>query len=197
MDPQITTIAPVLKSHWLTIHVSVISASYGFLGVSMLLGLIALILFIFRAPKKIKIDEAIAELKRINEMSMMVGLALLTIGNIFGAIWANESWGRYWSWDPKETWTLISMLIYAAFLHFRFIPALKSAFVFSFASAWGFFSILMTYFGVNYYLSGMHSYASGDPIPVPDWLYIVFASLLCLSVFASIKSDGRYPLESR
>ncbi|MDR1452236.1 MAG: cytochrome c biogenesis protein CcsA [Helicobacteraceae bacterium] len=197
MDPQITTLAPVLKSHWLTIHVSVISASYGFLGVSMLLGLIALALFIFRAPKKIKIDETIVELRRINEMSMMVGLATLTIGNIFGAIWANESWGRYWSWDPKETWTLISMLIYAAILHFRFIPALRSAFVFSVASAWAFFSILMTYFGVNYYLSGMHSYASGEPAPIDDWLYIAIVAFVFLSVFASVKSDGRYPLESR
>ncbi|MDR2153194.1 MAG: cytochrome c biogenesis protein CcsA [Helicobacteraceae bacterium] len=197
MDPQITTLVPVLKSRWLTIHVSVISASYGFLGLSMLLGLIALTLFIFRAPKKTRIDEAIAEIKRINEMSMMAGLALLSIGNIFGAIWANESWGRYWSWDPKETWTLVSMLIYAAILHFRFIPALKSVFTFSLASAWGFFSILMTYFGVNYYLSGMHSYANGDSGASVDWILIVVISLFGLTFFAFAKSDGRYPLECR
>ncbi|MDR0664198.1 MAG: cytochrome c biogenesis protein CcsA [Helicobacteraceae bacterium] len=197
MDPQITTLAPVLKSHWLTIHVSVISASYGFLGLSMLLGLISLALFIFRAPKKTKIDEAIAELTRINEMSMMVGLALLSIGNIFGAVWANESWGRYWSWDPKETWTLVSMLIYAAILHFRFIPALKSRFAFSLASVWGFLSILMTYFGVNYYLSGMHSYAGGDGAVTPYWFYFTVLALACVTAFSSIKSDIRFPLDSR
>jgi cytochrome c-type biogenesis protein CcsB len=196
-DPQITTLAPVLKSHWLTIHVSVISASYGFLGMSMLLGLTSLALFAFRAPRKVKIDEAIAELRRINEMAMMVGLALLTIGNIFGAIWANESWGRYWSWDPKETWTLISILIYAAILHFRFVPTLKSAFVFSFSSAFAFASILMTYFGVNFYLSGMHSYASGDAPPVSIWFYVVITFFFSLSILAWNKSDGRYPLDCK
>lgn len=195
MDPQITTLVPVLKSHWLTIHVSVISASYGFLGLSMLLGLIALALFALRSAKIRSLDGAISELTRINEMSMMVGLALLSIGNIFGAVWANESWGRYWSWDPKETWTLISMLVYAAILHFRFVPELKSAYVFSLSSVLGFFSIIMTYFGVNYYLSGMHSYASGEPVPMPAWLPISVVILLVLAALAWLKSDSKYPLE--
>ena len=195
MDPQITTLVPVLKSHWLTIHVSVISASYGFLGLSMLLGLIALALFALRSAKLRSLDGAIGELTRINEMSMMVGLALLSIGNIFGAVWANESWGRYWSWDPKETWTLISILVYTAILHFRFVPQLKSAYLFSLSSVLGFFVIIMTYFGVNYYLSGMHSYASGEPVPMPAWLPISIVLLLILAVFAWLKNDRKFPIE--
>ncbi|MDR0747655.1 MAG: cytochrome c biogenesis protein CcsA [Helicobacteraceae bacterium] len=195
MDPQISNLQPVLRSYWLTIHVSVISASYGFLGLSMLLGVTAIIMFSFRRPNSIKIDYSIRELNHINEMSMMVGLAFLTIGNIFGAIWANESWGRYWSWDPKETWTLISILVYASILHFRFIPNMRSAYTFSLASVLGFFSILMTYFGVNYYLSGMHSYANGEPLPIPSWLPAILLALFTLALFAWRKRDGRYPLE--
>jgi cytochrome c-type biogenesis protein CcsB len=195
MDPQISNLMPVLKSYWLTIHVSVISASYGFLGLSMLLGVTAIIMFSFRHSNSIKIDYSIRELNHINEMSMMVGLAFLTIGNIFGAIWANESWGRYWSWDPKETWTLISILVYASILHFRFIPRMQSAYTFSLASVLGFFSILMTYFGVNYYLSGMHSYAGGEPVPIPSWLPVTLLALFTLAFFAWWKRDGRYPLE--
>ncbi|GHS88880.1 hypothetical protein FACS189487_08060 [Campylobacterota bacterium] len=197
MDPQITPLVPVLKSYWLTIHVSVISASYGFFGLCMLLGAISLVLFILRNPYKVMRDEAIAEIFRINEMAMMIGLALLTIGNFLGAIWANESWGRYWSWDPKETWTLVSMLVYAAILHFRFVPKFKSAFVFSFASVLAFGVILMTYFGVNFYLSGLHSYASGDPVPVPTWIFFVVPTIFFVGFAASRKSDGIYPLENR
>ncbi|GHV06756.1 cytochrome c biogenesis protein [Campylobacterota bacterium] len=193
MDPQITTLVPVLKSYWLTIHVSVISGSYGFLGLSMLLGLIALALFALR--RIWRLDYAIKDIMRINEMSMMFGLALLSIGNIFGAIWANESWGRYWSWDPKETWTLISMIVYATILHLRFIPSAKSLYALALASVLGFFVILMTYFGVNYYLAGMHSYASGDPVPVPWWLPPALITLAALSALAWLGRDSKVPLE--
>jgi cytochrome c-type biogenesis protein CcsB len=197
MDPQITNLVPVLKSYWLTLHVSTISASYGFFGLCMLLGLLALFVFVFRSTSAPRRDEAIAELARINEMSMMVGLALLSIGNFLGAIWANESWGRYWSWDPKETWTLVSMLCYTAILHLRFIPPMRSAFVFSFFSVIAFGVIIMTYFGVNLYLTGMHSYASGDPVPVPTSIYFILPALALLSALAARNSDGIYPLEVR
>ncbi|MDQ1340281.1 MAG: hypothetical protein QG567_1438 [Campylobacterota bacterium] len=180
IDPQITNLVPVLKSYWLTIHVCVITASYGFLGLSTLLGFISLILFIIVGQTKdenIKFQASISikEATRINEISMIIGICLLTIGNFLGGVWANESWGRYWGWDPKETWTLVSILVYVFILHMRFVPSLKSTFAFSVASTVAYASIIMTYFGVNYYLSGLHSYASGDPIPVPQWIYYVIA----------------------
>jgi cytochrome c-type biogenesis protein CcsB len=195
MDPQITNLVPVLKSYWLTIHVSVISASYGFLGLGALLGFINLVLYIMRKDSRDQVDYAIAEVVRIDEMALMIGVALLSIGNILGAVWANESWGRYWSWDPKETWTLISMMVYAAILHFRFIPALRSIFAFSVGSLLAFGAILMTYFGVNYYLTGMHSYAGGDPVPVPSFLYYSIAVITVVIILAARKRDGILPLK--
>ena len=176
MDPQITSIVPVLKSYWLTIHVTVITASYGFLGLSALLGFIALLLFIIRNPKKKdekqrQIEISILEATRINEMSMIIGLSLLTVGNFLGGVWANESWGRYWGWDPKETWALVTILVYTFIIHTRFVNYMRSTYLFAVLSVVGFSSVLMTYFGVNFYLSGLHSYASGDPVPVPTWVY--------------------------
>lgn len=195
MDPQITTLVPVLKSYWLTIHVSVISASYGFLGLSALLGFISLILFALRTSKLKQINYSILEMTKINEMSMMIGLALLAMGNLFGAIWANESWGRYWSWDPKETWTFVTLVVYTIITHFRFIPHLKSAYTFAVASVVGFSSVLMTYFGVNYYLSGLHSYAGGDPMPIPSWLPFAVFITATLSLLAWLKNDDKLPLK--
>jgi cytochrome c-type biogenesis protein CcsB len=191
MDPHITNLMPVLKSHWLTIHVSVITASYGFLGLCALLGFFVLILKIIQgfgsnASYKIEIEKNITEATKINEMSMILGLSLLTVGNFLGGVWANESWGRYWGWDPKETWALISILIYAAVVHFRFIPYLNNQFAFAAASILAYFSIIMTYFGVNFYLSGMHSYASGDPVPVPMFIWVIIAIITILMAIAAI-----------
>ena len=176
MDPQITNIVPVLKSYWLAIHVSVITSSYGFLGLSALLGFITLILFIIRNPKvqdekQRQIELSILEATRINEMSMIIGLALITVGNFLGGVWANESWGRYWGWDPKEVWALVTILVYTAVVHMRFVPKIYSTYSFAVASVVAYSSVLMTYFGVNFYLSGLHSYASGDPVPIPTWVY--------------------------
>ena len=184
MDPQITNLVPVLKSYWLNIHVSVITASYGFLGLCSLLGFFTLILFIIRSNNSPEIDRNIVEATRINEMSMILGLSLLTIGNFLGGVWANESWGRYWSWDPKETWAMVSILIYAAVVHFRFVPKLNNPFAFAVASTIAFASIIMTYFGVNFYLSGMHSYAAGDPIPVPPFVYYTLAVVALVILLA-------------
>lgn len=180
LEPQITTLTPVLKSYWLTIHVSVITASYGFLGLSSLLGFITLIFFIIANKNKDNIRQesikiSIQEARRINEMAMMIGLVLLVIGNFLGGIWANESWGRYWGWDPKETWTLVSILIYASILHLRYIKGMSSNFIFSSLSLVAYASIVMTYFGVNYYLTGLHSYAAGDPLPIPTFVPILSA----------------------
>jgi cytochrome c-type biogenesis protein CcsB len=177
LEPQITTLAPVLKSYWLTIHVSIITASYGFLALSCLLGFITLCLFIFANPKKendnfFKILLSIKESNRINEMAILMGLVFLIIGNFLGGIWANESWGRYWGWDPKETWTLISIIIYSIIIHLKYIKNLMGEYLLSLLSVISYFSIIMTYFGVNYFLSGKHSYAAGEAVPIPSFIYI-------------------------
>lgn len=187
MDPQIGNLVPVLKSYWLNIHVSVITASYGFLGLCFMLGVITLILFAIRSQSKPHIDGSILSVSALNEMSMILGLALLTIGNFLGGIWANESWGRYWGWDSKETWALISIAVYAIILHLRFMLKANLPFVFASASVIGFFSILMTYFGVNFYLAGMHSYASGEAFPVPLWVKLLVLGIFILIGLASRK----------
>ncbi|MCW8894991.1 MAG: cytochrome c biogenesis protein CcsA [Sulfurimonas sp.] len=185
MDPQVTNLVPVLNSYWLSIHVSVITASYGFLGLGALLGFIVVLLYILiNDNNKRQISLSIKELNAINEMSLLIGLALLTLGNFLGGVWANESWGRYWGWDPKETWALVTILIYAVVVHLRFIKSVYSEFNFSVISLLSFTSVLMTYFGVNYYLAGMHSYAKGDPVPVPDFVPITYAILFVVIALA-------------
>ncbi|WP_104751124.1 cytochrome c biogenesis protein CcsA [Helicobacter salomonis] len=187
MDPQIGNLVPVLKSYWLNIHVSIITASYGFLGLCFILGVLTLLLFVLRSPKRPNIDSTICSLSAINEMGMILGLLMLSVGNFLGGVWANESWGRYWGWDAKETWALISIAVYAVILHLRFLRFEFMPYVFASASVIGFYSILMTYFGVNYYLSGMHSYAAGDPIPIPSFLYFFVAGTFVLIIVAGWK----------
>ena len=183
MDPEVSNLVPVLQSYWLTIHVSVITASYGFLGLGALLGTIVQILFVFaNKQNKIRIAETVNNITVINHKTLIVGLYLLTIGTFLGAVWANESWGRYWGWDPKETWALISMLVYAIVIHARMVPGMKGIFTFNLLALYAFASIIMTYFGVNYYLSGLHSYAGGDPVPIPVWLYFAIGGLVVLFV---------------
>lgn len=178
MDPQVTNLVPVLNSYWLSIHVAVITASYGFLGLGALLGFITILLFILKNKNnEERLSLSIKELNAINEMSLMIGLAFLTLGNFLGGVWANESWGRYWGWDPKETWALVTILVYAVVIHLRFIKQIYTEFMFSVISLLAYTSVLMTYFGVNYYLAGMHSYAKGDPVPVPDFVPITYTVL--------------------
>lgn len=182
MDPEITNLVPVLKSYWLTLHVSVITGSYGFLGLGAILGLITLILLSLVNPgNRERISATIDELTIINYKSLTLGLYLLTIGTFLGAVWANESWGRYWGWDPKETWSLITIIVYSIVIHSRIIPGMKDIYIFNLLSLFAFSSVLMTYFGVNYYLSGLHSYAGGDPVPVPSFVYITVIVLVLLS----------------
>jgi ABC-type transport system involved in cytochrome c biogenesis permease subunit len=114
----------------------------------------------------------------------MVGLVLLTVGNFLGGVWANESWGRYWGWDPKETWALVTILVYAVVLHLRFIKQIYNDFSFSVISLLAFTSVLMTYFGVNYYLAGLHSYAKGDPVPIPDFVPITYTIIFLIIALA-------------
>ncbi len=185
VNPEITNLVPVLKSYWLMIHVATIISGDGFLGLGSILSLLVLILFIMRTKDgDANIDRSIKELTNIAEMSLIVGLFLLSIGNFLGGVWANESWGRYWGWDSKETWAAVTILIYASVLHLRFIPKLNTPFVFNMASTWAYSSVLMTYFGVNYYLSGLHSYAAGEPIPIPSWVPYSILGLAILTILA-------------
>lgn len=186
MDPQITTLTPSLQSIWLTIHVAVVSASYGFLALSLLLGLITLILMILnkKGKKDNNIILNINEAFKTNELSMMLGLALLTIGTILGSVWANESWGRIWEWDPKETWSLASIFVYMVILHLRFIPRVNTIYVFSVLSVVGYSTILMTYFGVNYFFDAIHVYASNTNAQIPTFSYYVTAVILAIIIMA-------------
>jgi cytochrome c-type biogenesis protein CcsB len=188
MDPEITNLVPVLKSYWLTLHVSVITGSYGFLGLGAILAIISMILLLFSDKKNVeRISATIDELVVINYKSLTLGLYLLTIGTFLGAVWANESWGRYWGWDPKETWSLITIVVYSLVIHSRLIPGMKDIYTFNLLSLFAISSVLMTYFGVNYYLTGLHSYAGGDPVPVPLFVYVAVAVLVSLAVFAYMK----------
>ncbi|TNJ42432.1 cytochrome c biogenesis protein CcsA [Tamlana fucoidanivorans] len=185
MDPAIANLQPVLNSYWLMIHVAVIVASYGPFTLGMILGIVSLFLMIFtNKSNKIKMDLNIKELTIINEMSLTVGLVMLTIGNFLGGMWANESWGRYWGWDPKETWALISIMVYAFVIHMRLVPGLRSRWFFNLMSIVAYGSILMTYFGVNFYLAGLHSYASGDQIVSVKFIGIACAILAVVGFFA-------------
>ena len=185
MNPEITNLVPVLKSYWLIIHVAIITSSYGFLAMGALLGMLNLILMIARNKKNSnKLKDSIQEISYIIELALLVGLIMLTIGCFIGGIWANESWGTYWGWDPKETWALVSILVYSAILHLRNIPKANNQFVLSSLALIGFSTIIMTFFGVNYYLSGMHSYAQGTPPPVPVIVYFIIAGVFALVLLA-------------
>lgn len=185
LNPEITNLMPVLHSYWLKIHVAIIVSGYAPLALSAIIALLSLLLIIFKpANPKAKWWLSLQELNIVNEMSITIGLFLLTVGTFLGGVWANESWGRYWAWDPKETWALISVIVYAIVLHLRLIPSLKKSLIYNLASLWAFSSIIMTSFGVNYYLSGLHSYAAGDPVPIPLWVYWAVALLLFISAVA-------------
>jgi cytochrome c-type biogenesis protein CcsB len=185
LDPEITQLVPVLKSYWLMIHVAIITGSYAFLGLGAILGLIILVMYLFfTESNKKRILMTSKELTYVSEMTMTIGLFMLTIGTFLGGVWANESWGRYWGWDAKETWALASVLIYAVVIHLRFVPRFKGQFAFNAASLWAYGSIIMTFFGVNFYLSGLHSYAQGDPIPIPTWVPITIWAMAALTLFS-------------
>ncbi len=185
MDPEIANLVPVLDSYWLMIHVAVIVGSYGPFALGMILGVISMFLMLItteKSAKKMRLH--VSELTIVNELAITVGLIMLTIGNFLGGQWANESWGRYWGWDPKETWALISILIYAFVLHMRLVPGLRGKWIYSLASVIAFASIMMTYFGVNFYLTGLHSYASGDKVITPNFVYYSLAFVALLGVLS-------------
>ncbi|MDR1593910.1 MAG: cytochrome c biogenesis protein CcsA, partial [Prevotellaceae bacterium] len=186
MDPEINPLVPVLKSPWLMFHVAVIVAAYGFMGISCLIGLTNLAIMSLRT-KNSQIADRIKELSIINEMSLITGLALMTIGTFLGAVWANVSWGRYWGWDAKETWALVTVIVYAIVIHLRLIKRCDNVWLFNLSSIVAFASVLMTYFGVNYFLSGMHSYGqTGSMGNLFVWL-IFIVLIIALLAFISYK----------
>lgn len=184
MDPQISTLVPVLKSPWLMFHVAVIVAAYGFFGISFLLGITNLSIMAF-FKKNTLLSYRIRELSLINNLSLLVGLALMTIGTFLGAVWANESWGRYWGWDPKETWALITIVVYTIVTHMHLVKKWNNPWVFNLLSVLAFSSVLMTFLGVNYFLSGMHSYGQTERMSsVFLYIAVAFAAIGILAIFS-------------
>lgn len=187
IDPEIANLQPVLNSYWLMIHVAVIVASYGPFALGAILGFVSLLLIVFTSKNnKAKMELHISELTIINEMALTVGLVMLTIGNFLGGQWANESWGRYWGWDPKETWALISIMVYAFVIHARFVPSLRSKWIFNLMAMYAFLSILFTYYGVNFHLTGLHSYASGEAKSL-SWIWYSIAVISLIGVISYYK----------
>jgi len=188
-DPQLTNLQPVLKSFWLIIHVATLTISYGFLGLGFVLGFFNMAIYLFKTPKNAKRLSLITrELTYINEMNLTIGLFLATVGTFLGGVWANESWGRYWGWDAKETWALVITIVYTIILHLRLAPKIKGEFIFNVASIFGFGSVLMTFIGVNYYFTkGMHSYGSGETPVFPMWAWILILAVIGLVVIAGLK----------
>ncbi|MGL2966151.1 cytochrome c biogenesis protein CcsA [Flavobacterium sp. XGLA_31] len=192
IDPEIANLQPVLNSYWLMIHVAVIVASYGPFALGAILGFVALVLIFFTNEKnKERMELNIKEITYINEMSLTIGLIMLTIGNFLGGQWANESWGRYWGWDPKETWALISIMVYAFVIHARFVPSLRNKWIFNLMAMYAFVSILFTYYGVNFHLVGLHSYASGEAKSL-SWIWETLGGMTLVGLLAYPKYRKHY-----
>lgn len=147
-DPQITNLMPVLSSPWLSLHVSVVMMGYSLLAFTMLNGVMALV-----------VRRQAEALMYLSRLMLYPAVFMLGAGIFLGAVWANQSWGTYWSWDPKETWALITFMIYAVAFHVQSFPALQKPRLFHLFMVAAFATVLMTYFGVNFLLGGMHSYA--------------------------------------
>ena len=178
-DPAIGPLVPVLASYWLNIHVTIITSSYGFLGLSGLMAMTILVLYLFKGPGRDTVQGAIGQLHRMHWYVLVTGLGLLSVGTLLGGVWANESWGRYWGWDAKETWSLVTILVYSAVTHMRFIRGVDGPWTMATASFLSLSAVIMTYFGVNYFLVGLHSYAAGDATKVPTWvIYAVIGALV-------------------
>jgi len=191
MNPEITHLVPVLDSYWLMIHVAIITASYGFIGMSAFIGMLVLVLYcISNSGNSKNITGLVLQLTAISEMSVTIGLYMLTVGTFLGGVWANESWGRYWGWDSKETWALITVVIYSFIAHMRLIPGLKGIYNYTIASVLGFSSVLMTYFGVNYYLSGLHSYGRGSVDSVHWSVFVMIGLIAGIMIISNFKQKN-------
>ncbi|MGD0229318.1 MAG: cytochrome c biogenesis protein [Syntrophorhabdales bacterium] len=150
VDRRIQPLIPALQSNWLHVHVFTCFIAYASFAISFLCGL----LYMFK-PKAIPAEK----LEELNYQSIMVGFPMLTAGILTGAVWAHYAWGAYWSWDPKETWSLITWIVYALFLHARLTRGWKGRRI-ALLSIIGFMSVIFTYLGVNFILAGLHSYGA-------------------------------------
>lgn len=160
MNPQITNVMPVLNSPLLSIHVSVIMMGYALLSFTFICSLTALIAQLVPQKKhSLKPNNNGQKLQLLSMLFLYPALVALGIGIFIGAIWANISWGQYWTWDPKETWALITFMTYATPAHFAMLPSLKKPMMYHIYMFFAFATVIITYFGVNYFLGGMHSYA--------------------------------------
>lgn len=155
MDPQIKYTMPVLNSPLLSVHVSIIMMGFAMLSFTFISGLTAILLRLVSRTAQPKM----VQLQQLSLVFLYPALAALGIGIFIGAIWANVSWGEYWGWDPKEVWALITFMIYAIPLHARSVAQLRCPTAFHLFMTLAFLTLVMTYFGVNYFLGGMHSYA--------------------------------------
>ena len=165
MDPSIGPMMPVLNSPLLSIHVSIIMMSYALLALTFICGLTAFIIIGVNRVRDMNhtgpsnTDIQIESLQVLSRIFLYPAVTTMGLGIFIGAIWANISWGTYWSWDPKETWALITFMIYAVVLHTQSLPLFRKPIPYHLYMVIAFLSIIMTYFGVNYILGGMHSYA--------------------------------------
>ncbi len=154
-EAKIEPLMPALRSNWLTVHVFTCFLGYGAVAIACLSGAGYLV-----ATRKSATPSAdtLTALEDATDKSISFGFLFITVGITSGAVWANSAWGTYWSWDPKETWSLITWFIYAVYLHCRFMRGWRGR-----RAAWisviGFASVIFTYLGVNFLLSGLHSYA--------------------------------------
>ena len=192
LDASISPVVAVLRSNlWLTIHVLTIVASYGVLALATVLAHLMGVLALRRADRA-----RLAALEPLLYRTLQVGVVLLAGGIMLGAVWANASWGRYWGWDPKETWALITLLWFLAVLHGRSAGWLTGVTV-ALCTITGFFLLLMTYYGVSFYLVGLHSYAGGHAKPIPALLigYVaaeaLFVALVAWRAFRPAVSTRR------
>ena len=154
-NPSVTQLMPVLSSPLMSIHVALIMIAYSLFGFAMFNGIAAVVLRYSRCECALQIER----LQVISRLLLYPAVFLLAIGIFIGAVWANVSWGRYWGWDPKETWALITLLVYAASFHFDSLPALRRPMFFHWFTIIAFFCVLITYFGANFIMVGLHSYA--------------------------------------
>jgi len=160
IQSEIQPLVPALQSNWLTYHVITCFLAYSAFAVSFGVSII----YLFKAGKKEDIDSTgffptLLSLDEIIYKTVAIGFPLLSVGIITGAVWANYAWGTYWSWDPKETWSLITWFVYAAFIHARLTRGWRGKRA-AILSIVGFGSVMFTFLGVNFLLSGLHSYAS-------------------------------------
>ena len=158
MSPQITSLMPVLNSPLLSVHVSIIMIAYSLFAFCMLSGIFGLVLMCIKT-RDYRLNQSILQLTILSRAMLYPAVFMLAGGIFLGAVWANISWGNYWSWDPKEVWALITLLVYSLPLHNRSLSSMCKPFRYHLYMVLAFFTVLMTFFGVNFLLGGMHSYA--------------------------------------